>query len=46
MEAHQVSRMIVLDENDHLAGIISLADIASNDRSDRAGETLGEIKQP
>lgn len=43
MEAHQVSRMIVLDEHNQLAGVISLADIASQGTS---GETLREIKQP
>ncbi len=46
MEAHQVSRMIVLDENERVTGVISLADITGNDRTARAGETLSEIKQP
>ena len=43
MESHQVSRMIVLDDNDGLAGIISLRDIADKDFS---GHTLHEIKRP
>ena len=30
MESHQVSRVIVLDDNDGLAGIISLADVADD----------------
>ena len=44
MESHQVSRMIVLDDNDGLAGIISLADIAADEES--SGQTLHEIKRP
>ena len=43
MESHQVSRIIVLDDNDGLAGIISLADIAVDESS---GHTLHEIKRP
>jgi CBS domain-containing protein len=33
MESHQVSRIIVLDDNDGLAGIISLRDITDNESS-------------
>jgi hypothetical protein len=36
--------MIVLDDNDGLAGIISLADIAADEES--SGQTLHEIKRP
>jgi len=43
MESHQVSRIIVLDDNDGLAGIISLRDITDNESS---GQTLHEIKRP
>jgi CBS domain-containing protein len=43
MESHQVSRIIVLDDHDRLAGIISLADIADDDSS---GQTLHKIKRP
>jgi CBS domain-containing protein len=43
MESHQVSRVIVLDDNDVLAGIISLADIADDESS---AQTLHEIKRP
>jgi CBS domain-containing protein len=43
MESHQVSRMIVLDDNDGLAGIISLGDIGDDESS---GHTLHEIKRP
>ena len=44
MEAHQISRMIVLDDNDGLAGIISLAEISADEES--SGQTLHEIKRP
>jgi CBS domain-containing protein len=43
MESHQVSRVIVLDDNGRLAGVISLADIADDEAS---GKTLHEIKRP
>ena len=42
MESHQVSRVIVLDDNDGLAGIISLADVADDQAS---GQTLHKIKR-
>jgi CBS domain-containing protein len=42
MESHQVSRIIVLDDHDRLAGIISLSDIADDESS---GQTLHEIKR-
>jgi CBS domain-containing protein len=41
MGKHQISRMIILDGNDEIAGVISLADIAGDPSS---GETLKEIK--
>jgi CBS domain-containing protein len=43
MEGNQVSRMIVLDSNEHIAGIISLADLSADDET---RETLEAIKQP
>ena len=43
MEGNQVSRMIVLDSNDQIAGIISLADLPDDDEN---SETLKAIKQP
>jgi CBS domain-containing protein len=43
MESHQVSRVIVLDDNDGLSGIISLADIVDDESS--FGQTLHEIKR-
>jgi len=42
MEAHQLSRMIVLDNNEQISGIISLGDLAGDDATT---ETLEVIKQ-
>jgi CBS domain-containing protein len=46
IESHQVSRIIVLDNSERLAGIISLADIADIADESSSGETLQEIKRP
>lgn len=43
MEGNQVSRMIVLDSNEQIAGIISLANLSGDDET---RETLEAIKQP
>jgi len=47
MEARQIRRLPVLNEEKRLVGIVSLADIAihAGDR-DLAGETLQEVSQP
>lgn len=47
MQEHQVRRLIVLDEDRRLAGIVSLGDVAL-DTGDRklAGETLQAISLP
>jgi CBS domain-containing protein len=42
MESHQVSRMMVLDSHEQIAGIIGLRDIAGDDET---SETLAAIKQ-
>jgi CBS domain-containing protein len=46
IESHQVSRIIVLDNSERLAGIISLADIVDIADESSSGETLQEIKRP
>ncbi len=47
MEGNQVSRMIVLDSNEQIAGIISLADLSREDETrDETHETLKVIKEP
>jgi CBS domain-containing protein len=42
-ESNQVSRMVVLDDNEHIAGVISVADLLSAGDVDK---TLEQIKQP
>jgi CBS domain-containing protein len=42
MESHQLSRMIVLDDHEKVAGIISLGDLSGDDET---GETLAVIKE-
>jgi CBS domain-containing protein len=44
MEEHGVRRLVVLDEDQHLAGVFSLADLAARAREHAlAGEVLGSI---
>jgi CBS domain-containing protein len=42
----QMRRLVVLDGNDKLAGILSLGDIAGEDRSKHVGRVLEEISDP
>ena len=42
----QLRRLPVMDRNKRLVGIVSLADIATEDRPARAGKALGGIAQP
>lgn len=44
MAEHQKSRMIVIDNNNHPVGVISLSDIAKSE-SDSATQTLSSIAQ-
>lgn len=48
MREHQVRRLAVVDESQHLCGVISLADLARGpDTSpDEVGRTFGHIVQP
>ncbi|MBY6069406.1 CBS domain-containing protein [Leisingera aquaemixtae] len=43
MGDHQVRRLPVLDDEGHLAGLLSVTDIAVNASEQLAGEALGEI---
>ena len=44
MERHQIRRLIVLNRNKRLVGIVSLGDLATQRQSKKvAGETLSEI---
>jgi CBS domain-containing protein len=46
MSRLQVRRMLVLDDNRRLCGILSLGDLAQEGRTQDAGEALEQISQP
>lgn len=47
MEEKQIRRLVVLDSNKNLVGVVSLGDVATKSRNDSlAGETLEAISQP
>ena len=43
MAAHRKSRIMCIDENGQLAGVISLSDIAEHDAAGRASATLRDV---
>src|SRR5207253_3180396 len=43
MEAEHVSRIVVVDGDGKLAGVISLSDVADRERVERAGEVFTEV---
>jgi CBS domain-containing protein len=45
MRANQVSRVLVVDDDGRIAGVISLADIARYELEREAGHTLADVKQ-
>ena len=47
MELHQIRRLVVLDENQRLVGIVSLGDLAVQTSDEQlVGETLQQISEP
>lgn len=47
MQEHQIRRLVVVDRNKKLAGIVSLGDLALKTEEEMVGETLEEIsRQP
>lgn len=46
MEDHQIKRIPVVDENENLCGMVSLADLARHDEISLAAEVVKEISQP
>ena len=46
METHQVRRMLVVDEEGCLCGIVSQADVALNAGKKNAGELLRDVSKP
>ena len=46
MEEEQVRRLVVVDENDKIAGVVSLADLALDTRRGTSEEVLREVSKP
>lgn len=47
MQEHQIRRLIVLDRNERLVGIVSLADLAVDAGDDKlSGQTLESVSEP
>lgn len=46
MKEHQIRRLVVLDEEHKLVGIVSLGDLAQEANEQLAGETLEAISEP
>jgi CBS domain-containing protein len=46
MEDYQIKRIPVVDENENLCGMVSLADLTRNDELSLAAEVVKEISQP
>ena len=46
MEEHQIRRLIVLDRDDQVVGVLSLGDLARNVQDKRSGEVLQEVSEP
>jgi CBS domain-containing protein len=46
MEDNQIKRLPVVDEDENLCGMISLADLCRNDENSLAAEVVKELSQP
>lgn len=46
MEDEQVRRLVVVDENEKIAGVVSLADLALDARESTSSEVLKEVSKP
>ena len=46
MEEEQVRRLVVLDADEELVGIVSLADIAAQTRGNQSAEVLKKVTEP
>lgn len=45
MEKHQVRRVLVVDQNERLCGIVALADVAKNADRSATGEVVKEVSE-
>jgi len=46
MEDEQVRRLVVVDDDEMLAGVVSLADVALQSRESQSGEVLKKVTEP
>lgn len=46
MKKHRIRRLPVMDDDNHLAGIVSLGDISRHSRRQLAGELIEEVSRP
>jgi len=46
MEEEQVRRLVVLDENENLVGVVSLADLAAQAPEDESADVLKKVTEP
>ena len=46
MEDEQVRRLVVFDDDEMLAGVVSLADVALQSRESQSGEVLKKVTEP
>jgi CBS domain-containing protein len=46
MEDEQVRRLVVIDKNEKIAGVVSLADLALDARDQTSSEVLKEVSKP
>ena len=46
MQEHQVRRVPIIDSEDRVIGIVSLADLALRDKPERISKTVAEISKP
>jgi CBS domain-containing protein len=46
MQMHQIRRMLIVDGQEHCVGIVSQADLARAEQSDKVHRTVAEISKP
>lgn len=46
MEEHQIRRLVILDRNERVVGVVSLGDLARNVQDKKSGEVLQEVSEP
>jgi len=46
MQEHQVRRLLLMDRNKRLVGVVSLGDLATGSKRERAGQVLQGVSEP